>query len=117
MWTKNKKINIDTDKPIAISPPCKIKLSPQVRRESIFDILGHIVDYLNVCSDNELIEVGRYAGRLIEHHRTNLTHPLSYPLTLKGVPHGEAVGAVLCYCIRKAFKPKAFKPKEELFNE
>jgi alcohol dehydrogenase class IV len=107
LWTKNKKKNIKTDKPVSIAPPFKVKLSKQARRESTFDILGHIVDYLNVCSDNELIELGMHAGKLIEKHPTNLTHPASYPLTLEyGLPHGEAVGAVLCACIIKAFKPK-----------
>ncbi len=105
VWGKTKK-NIKTDKPISISPPIKIKLHKDIRRQTTFDILGHIVDYLNVCSDNELIEVGRYAGRLIEQHPTNLTHPASYSLTLNGIPHGEAVGMVLCNCIRKAFKPR-----------
>lgn len=105
VWGKTKQ-NIKTDKPISIPPPFRIKLAPQVRRESRFDILGHIVDYLNVCSDNELIELGMYAGKLIEKHPTNLTHPASYPLTLKGMSHGEAVGAVLIGCIRKAFKPR-----------
>lgn len=103
-WGK-KKINVKTNKPLTILPFMKIKLSKKVRRASTFDILGHIVDYLNVCSDNELIELGVYAGKLIEKHPTNLTHPASYPLTLKGIPHGEAVGAVLCDCIKKAFKP------------
>jgi alcohol dehydrogenase class IV len=105
VWGKTKR-NVKTDKPISIPPPFEIKLPKQVRRESTFDILGHIVDYLNVCSDNELIELGMYAGRLIEKHPTNLTHPRSYPLTLKyGLPHGEAVGVVLCDCIREAFLP------------
>lgn len=100
------KINIQTDKPISIPPPFKIKLSKQARRNSIFDILGHIVDYLNVCSDNELVEVGMFAGKLIEKHPTNLTHPLAYYFTLKHkIPHGEAVGMVLTKCIEKAFQP------------
>lgn len=103
-WGK-KKVNILTDKPIGITPFVSIRLSKRVRRESTFDILGHIVDYLNVCTDNELIEVGRYAGSLIEKHPTNLTHPASYPITLNGIPHGEAVGMVLIDCIRRAFKP------------
>ena len=104
VWGKTKK-NFLTEKPISISPPIPVKLTRNVRRESTFDILGHIVDYLNVCSDNELIEVGRYAGQLIERHPTNLTHPVSYPLTLQGIPHGEAVGMVLLDSIRKAFHP------------
>jgi len=101
-WGK-KKVNIPTDKPISIAPPFKVKLPWTVRRDTCFDILGHIVDYLHVCSDNEIIEVGMYAGRLIEKHPTNLTHPKSYPLTLKGVPHGKAVGMVLKECIDIAF--------------
>ena len=103
VWGK-KKVNIPTDKPISITLPIDIKLDEKTRKNTILDILGHVVDYLNVCSVNELIEVGRYAGKLIETHPTNLTHPASYPLTLKGVPHGEAVGMVLCECIKKAFK-------------
>lgn len=102
LWGKSKR-NFQTDKPISISPPFKIKLDKETRHNSACDILGHMVDYLNVCSDNELIEVGRYAGQLIEKHPTNLTHPASYPLTLKGVPHGKAVGMVLIKSIKKAF--------------
>ena len=102
VWGKTKK-NIKTDTPISINCPTVVHLDKKIRRGTCSDILGHIVDYLNVCSDNELIEVGRYAGRLIEQHLTNLTHPRSYPLTLKGVPHGEAVGMVLCDCIKEAF--------------
>jgi len=94
VWGK-KKINVKTDKPSTIIPPFKIKLSKKARRDTCMDMLGHLVDYLNVCSDNELVEVGIYLGKLIEHHPTNLTHPASYPLTLKGMPHGEAVGRVL----------------------
>lgn len=103
VWGKDK-TNIMTDKPISIPPPFKIELDEITRRNTIFDILGHIVDYLNICSDNEVVEVGMYAGRLIEKHHTNLTHPASYPLTLtKGIPHGEAVGRVLKQCIDKAW--------------
>ena len=105
IWGKTKQ-NVDTAKPISIAPPFKVKLSKKDRINTTYDILGHIVDYLNVCSDNELVEVGMYAGRLIEQHRTNLTHPRSYPLTLKGMPHGEAVGRVLCDCIKEAFPLK-----------
>lgn len=94
VWGKTKK-NVKTDKPLTVIPPFKIKLSKKDRRNTCFDIIGHLVDYLNVCSDNELVEVGIYMGKLIEKHPTNLTHPMSYPLTLKGVPHGEAVGRVL----------------------
>jgi alcohol dehydrogenase class IV len=102
-WGKEK-INIPTDKPIGILLPFKIKLSKEARINTIYDILGHVVDYLNVASDNEIIEVGMYSGRLIEKHHTNLTHPRSYPLTLKNkIPHGRAVGMVLCDCIKEAF--------------
>jgi threonine dehydratase len=100
VWGKKKK-NIQTDKPSTVIPPFKIKLSKTDRRNTVFDILGHLVDYLNVCSDNELVEVGCYMGKLIEQHPTNLTHPASYPLTLKGVPHGEAVRRVIKDCLDK----------------
>ncbi len=94
-WGKEK-INIDTDRPVGINPPFKVRLSKKVRAQTTLDFLGQVVDYLNVCSDNELIEIGRWGGKLIEHRRTNLTHPMSYPLTLKyGVPHGFAVGLAL----------------------
>lgn len=94
-WGK-KKINIPTDLPISIKPPFKIKLNEATRDFTVMDILGHIVDYLNVCSDNEVVELGMIAGRLIEKHPTNLTHPLSYPLTLKyKLPHGLAVGLAM----------------------
>lgn len=95
VWGKEK-INIKTDRPIGINPPFKVKLSKKVRAQTTLDCLGQIVDYLNVCTDNELVEIGRWSGMLIEHRRTNLTHPMSYPLTLKyGVPHGFAVGLAL----------------------
>jgi|WetSurMetagenome_2_1015567.scaffolds.fasta_scaffold335116_2 alcohol dehydrogenase class IV len=95
VWGKTKK-NIKTPKPITIPPPFRVRLSKVARRNTVMDILGHVVDYLNVCSDNEVILVGIIAGRLIELRPTNLTHPMSYPLTLKqGIPHGEAVGMVL----------------------
>ena len=99
-WGK-KKTNVATDKPSTVIPPFKIKLSKEDRRNTVFDIIGHLVDYLNVCSDNELVEVGIYMGKLIEQHPTNLTHPASYPLTLKGVPHGEAVRRVIKDCLDK----------------
>ena len=103
VWGKEK-VNIKTDIPISISPPVKVKLDKQTRKDTCCDILGHIVDYLNVCTDNEMIEVGRYAGKLIEKHPTNLTHPRSYYLTLEyNIPHGRAVGLVLKECIEKAF--------------
>lgn len=104
-WGKTKQ-NIQTDKPLTILPPFKIKLSKEARINTCYDIIGHLVDYLNVCSDNEIVEVGIYMGKLIEQHPTNLTHPVSYPLTLKGMPHGKAVGTVLCDCLKKAFPIK-----------
>lgn len=99
----NTKQNVATDKPVSVPPPFEVKLDKTTRRNTCLDILGHIVDYLNVCNDNEVVDVGMYAGRLIERHPTNLTHPKSYPLTLKGMPHGEAVGRVLKECIDIAF--------------
>lgn len=100
VWGK-KKTNVKTDRPIGIANPFRVKLDKETRHNSTCDILGHIIDYLNVCSDNELIEVGRYAGKLIEEHPTNLTHPMSYPLTLKyGTPHGKAVGEVLIHALK-----------------
>lgn len=102
-WGKTKE-NIPTDKPSTVIPPFKIELTKESRRNTCFDIIGHLVDYLNVCSDNELVEVGIYMGKLIEQHPTNLTHPASYPLTLEqGIPHGEAIGRVLKECLDKAF--------------
>jgi len=101
-WGK-KKTNINTDKPLTVIPPFKIKLSKKDRINTCYDMIGHLVDYLNVCSDNELVEVGIYLGKLIEQHPTNLTHPASYHLTLKGMPHGEAVGRVLKKSLDKAF--------------
>lgn len=103
VWGNTKK-NIKTDKPVSIAPPFKIKMSKETRRNTCYDILGHVLDYLNVCTDNEVIEVGMYAGRLIERHPTNLTHPKSYPLTLRGIPHGKAVGMVLKESLDEAFK-------------
>ncbi len=102
IWA-DKKINVPTDKPITVLPPFEIKLPRKARINTCYDIIGHLVDYLNVCSDNELVEVGIMMGKLIEQHPTNLTHPKSYSLTLKGMPHGEAVGRVLCDCLKEAF--------------
>ena len=103
VWGKSKK-NVKTDKPITIPPPFKIRLDKETRINTIYDILGHIIDYLNVCTDNEIIEVGIYAGTLIEKRKTNLTHPASYPLTLKGIPHGKAVGMVIPECLKRLRK-------------
>lgn len=100
VWGKTKK-NIKTPKPTTILPPFRVKLSKTARRNTCYDMIGHLVDYLNVCTDNEVIEAGIFMGKLIERHPTNLTHPASYPLTLKGMPHGEAVGKVLCECLKK----------------
>jgi alcohol dehydrogenase YqhD (iron-dependent ADH family) len=94
IWGKTKQ-NVKTKKPITISPPFKVKLPQKARLNTCCDMIGHLVDYLNVCSDNELVEVGIYLGSLIEKHPTNLTHKRSYPLTLNGMPHGEAVGRIL----------------------
>ncbi len=105
VWGKTKQ-NVPTDKPITVIPPFPIKLSKTDRTNTCYDIIGHLVDYLNVCSDNELVEVGIFMGKLIEQHPTNLTHPASYPLTLKGMPHGEAVGRVLKDALDKAFPLK-----------
>lgn len=102
VWGKTKQ-NVITDKPSTVLPPFRVKLSKRARISTSYDMIGHLVDYLNVCSDNELIEVGVYLGKLIEQHPTNLTHPASYPLTLKGMPHGEAVGTVLKTCLDKRF--------------
>lgn len=103
VWGKTKK-NIKCPIPLSILPPFEVKLNKKARRNTTFDIIGHLVDYLNVCSDNELIEVGQYMGKLIEKHPTNLTHPLSYPLTLKGIPHGEAIRMVLNDCLDKLWE-------------
>lgn len=106
VWGKTKK-NVETDKPSTVLPPFKVKLSKKVRIATCYDMIGHLVDYLNVCTDNELIEAGIFMGKLIQQHPTNLTHPASYPLTLKkGIPHGEAVGMVLPECLKKAFPIK-----------
>lgn len=94
VWGK-KKTNIPTDKPLTVIPPFKIKLDKTTRRNTCLDIIGHLVDYLNVCDDNEVVEVGIFMGKLIEKHSTNITHKNSYPLTLKGIPHGQAVGEIL----------------------
>lgn len=103
VWGKTKK-NVKTAKPSTVLPPFKVKLPRRQRIATAYDIIGHLVDYLNVCTDNELIEVGLYMGKLIEHRPTNLTHPASYPLTLKeGIPHGEALGYVLKECLDKRF--------------
>jgi len=105
VWT-DKKTNYRVDKPITIVPPFKVKLSKKARIATCYDMIGHLVDYLNVCTDNELVEVGIYLGKLIEQHPTNLTHPRSYPLTIKGIPHGEAVGMVLKECLDEKFPLK-----------
>jgi len=101
MWGEEK-VNVKTDIPSTVQPPFEVKLSKEARRNTCYDMIGHLVDYLNVCSDNEVVEAGTYMGKLIEKHPTNLTHPASYQDTLEnGTPHGEAVGKVLCECIKK----------------
>lgn len=106
IWGKEKK-NIQTDIPIGIRPPFEVKLPKQIRKDTMCDIIGHVIDYLRVCTDNELIDVGIYAGKLIQKHHTNLTHPLSYPLTLKKkIPHGRAVGMVLQESIERLLNEK-----------
>lgn len=101
VWGKTKQ-NVQTDKPLTVIPPFRVKLNKKSRRDTSFDMIGHLVDYLNVCSDNELVEAGIFMGKLIEKHPTNLTHPMSYPLTLKeGMTHGEAVGHVLPEALKK----------------
>jgi|SRR3990167_4383120 len=96
VWARGNKINIKTDIPKSVSPPFRVRLSTRIRRMTTLDCLGQLVDVLNVCTDNDLIEIGRQVGRWIEKYPTNLTHPMSYPLTLKyGVPHGFAVGLAL----------------------
>ena len=57
VWGETKQ-NIPTDKPSTVLPPFKVELTKESRRNTVFDIIGHLVDYLNVCTDNELIEVG-----------------------------------------------------------
>lgn len=95
VWGKEK-INIKTDKPVSIGPPNNIRLSKRTRSITTLDLLGQLVDVLNVCSDNDLIEIGRQVGQWLEKYPSNLTHPMSYPLTLKyGIPHGFAVGLAL----------------------
>lgn len=111
VWGKTKK-NIQTAKPLTVLPPFKIKLSKKARIDTSYDIIGHLVDYLNVCTDNELVEVGIYMGKLIEQRPTNLTHPRSYPLTLKyGMSHGEALGRVLHECLQEKFPLPKWTPK------
>lgn len=103
VWGKTKK-NVQTPKPSTVLPPFKVKLSKKARIATCYDIVGQLLDVLNVCSDNEVVEVGVYVGKLIEKHPTNLTHPKSYPLTLKyGTPHGEAVGHVLAESLKERF--------------
>ncbi len=95
VWGKEK-INIKTDTPLSFSPPFNVRLSRRVRSQTTLDCLGQLVDVLNVCSDNDLVEIGRQVGQWLEKYPSNLTHPMSYPLTLKyGVPHGFAVGLAL----------------------
>lgn len=95
VWGKEK-INIKTDTPLSFSPPRNVRLSKRTRSITTLDCLGQLVDVLNVCSDNDLIEIGRQVGKWLEKYPSNLTHPMSYPLTLKyGVPHGFAVGLAL----------------------
>lgn len=101
-WTDTEKINIPTDKCLTILPPFEVELTPKARKDTCYDMIGHLVDYLNVASDNEIVEAGVYMGKLIEKHPTNLTHPASYPYTIrKEMTHGEAVGHVLPECIKK----------------
>ena len=94
-WGKTKE-SIETDKPSSVLPPFEVELTEESRKNTRYDILGHVIDYINVCSDNELIELGAYAGTLIEKNPTNLTHKQSYGITLEdGTPHGEALRRII----------------------
>ena len=99
----DEKINIETNKPSTVLPFFDVNLPREARTNTCYDIIGHLVDYLNTCTDNEIVEVGIYMGKLIEQRPTNITHKASYPLTLKGIPHGRAVGMVLKDSLDKAF--------------
>lgn len=118
VWKKNKKLSIQTPKPILCQTVklLKIDLPARVLESTYYDCLAHILDsrasrnrtpeslaYCDIAdifikkfdkSKNvkELIEAGNYAGHAIEITGTNFLHALSYVLTLDyGLDHGMAL--------------------------
>jgi len=95
------------------------RLSDDVKTATMYDCLSHayeslwsknatdrskrhatkaikLVELYNERHDmNDLIDAGNEAGKAIEITGTNVIHALSYPLTLGGMPHGEACGMVM----------------------
>jgi len=116
IWGKDKKISVETKKPITIfGKPInnKIDLPEEVEVYSKIDCLCHILEAFispNATKlSNEYVKRARMAyldgkymiasflaGDAIEITGTNIIHGLSYPLTYKyGIPHGKALATIL----------------------
>lgn len=113
-WHRNKKINIETEKPITIVKPEYFKTLPnELLRYTKADCLCHAVESIVSRKRNEksfflanlavdLMEQGDWlnasllAGDAMEITSTNVIHALSYPLTsFYGIPHGKALTYLL----------------------
>ena len=100
VWT-DVKSNVPCPIPSTILPPFPIKLSKLARRDTVFDIIGHLIDTLYVCSDEDVVKIGCQMGKWIEKYPTGLTHKPSYHIKIaKNRTHGASVGLVLCDAIR-----------------
>ena len=118
-WDGSKKCSVKRHKPRDVIINSEfLKLPPNVRAETTYDVVSHCLDSLNskkatkesiqYCNkalnilrnqgngNVDLIRAGREAGKAIEIAGTNLLHSLSYPLTGHyGVSHGKALGYFL----------------------
>ena len=103
VWGKTKS-NVKTPIPISISCPFEIKLSRKARQDTDIDILCHLIDILQKCTDNDRVEIGKEVGRWLEKYGSGLTHKPSYEYTLKqGLTHGASLRKVIIPCIEKAY--------------
>ncbi len=128
VWTKTKKIDVKTPKPIPLSLNFPIKLSPQTIKRTAVDCYCHIIESFtsrkateasrNYCrlallnlknfyatkNTKFLIRAGNWAGMAIEIAPTNIIHAVSYVFTLDyGMCHGDALVSALNIFSHKKF--------------
>jgi hypothetical protein len=102
-WGKTKQ-NIVTEVPITVLPPFLITLDKTARFDTDMDIICHLIDVLQKCSDNDRVAIGCDIGKWLEKYGSGLTHKKSYPLTLKHkYSHGKALRYVIIPCIEEAY--------------
>lgn len=106
IWGKTKE-DFKTDIPFTIMwENYPKKLPKKVLEDTFYDCVGHIYESLKSMKATKesrkyaesalfaLRVAGHLAGKAIEITGTNIIHKMSYPLTLGGWSHGEAVGFV-----------------------